>query len=164
MAFNSYAFVLVFLPAAFAGHYLAVKSFGRDAVIWWLILVSGVFYAYPNIRNLLLIILSIGLGYGFVWLLLTSNPNQRRLRALVFTAAIALDVALLSYFKYKNFFIETVNTVFTTHVELTALLLPLGISFLTFQKIALLADVHGGIVKEVRFADYVLFTLFFPRV
>jgi len=63
----------------------------------------------------------------------------------------------------RTVFLDTANTVFATHFELTSLTLPLGMSFLTFQKIAFLADVQSGQVKTVRFFDFLLFTLFFPR-
>jgi alginate O-acetyltransferase complex protein AlgI len=163
MAFNSYPFIFGFLPATVAGFWLLARFAGRSAALGWLILASVAFYAYASLIGLAIIVPSIAADYLIARTMMRIHPSGERLRRILFIAGVAGNVLLLGYFKYRNFFLDTVNTVFATHFELTKLLLPLGISFLTFQKIAFLADVQSGQVKVVRFFDFLLFMLFFPR-
>ena len=163
MFFNSFQFILVFLPAALVGYWILMWLAGRTAAVGWLLLASIVFYASGSLMSLAIIAPSIILDYLIARAMLRRKPFETRLRTLLFAAGIAANIAFLGYFKYKNFFLDTANTLFATHFELTKLILPLGISFLTFQKIAFLADVQSGQVKDVRLFDFVLFTLFFPR-
>src|SRR5262249_15959248 len=74
------------------------------------------------------------------------------------------NIAFLGYFKYIDFLSGTINDVFGTNLVLRHIILPLGISFITFQKIAFLIDIHAGRVKSVTFQDYCLFVLFFPQL
>lgn len=163
MPFNSYAFIFGLLPLAVAGFWLLSTLSGRVAGLLWLLAASLAFYAYAGLVSLAIITPSILLDYSIALALLRSIPSRERLRSLVFSMGIVANVLLLGYFKYRNFFLDTVNTVLGTHLELTSLLLPLGLSFLTFQKIAFLADVRSGQIKVVRFLDFLVFTLFFPR-
>lgn len=163
MPFNSYEFIFIFLPVTLGGFWLLTRSMGRNGAIGWLILVSLGFHAYAGWKSLAIVVLSILLTYLFVQLLLRSGEERHRQRLLILIAGVTADIALLGYFKYKNFFLDTANVLFERNFELEALILPLGISFLTFQKIALLADVYAGTIRNVRFSDYAIFTLFFPR-
>ena len=74
------------------------------------------------------------------------------------------NLAVLFYFKYFDFFIENINLVFSQSFALRHILLPLGISFFTFQQISFLHDAYDGKVKDVRFTDYALFITFFPQL
>ncbi len=163
MPFNSYEFVFAFLPAAVAGYWLLVRFAGRTFAIGWLLLASIVFYARANLASLAIIVPSILLDYVTASMLLRLDPSRERLRNLLFASGVLANIAALCYFKYRNFFLETANAVLATHFGFTEILLPLGLSFLTFQKIAFLADVHSGQVKSVRCVDFLLFALFFPR-
>src|SRR5262249_17975260 len=96
-------------------------------------------------------------------LLLRSGLSEVR-RALLFTVGITVNVAMLCYFKYMNFFFDSVNTLLGTRWHFSQLLLPLGISFLTFQRVAFLADVKAGIVKQCGWLDFLQFMIFFPRL
>src|SRR4029077_172648 len=78
--------------------------------------------------------------------------------------AIAFNLGVLGYFKYFNFFVATADQLAGTHWPGADVVLPLGISFFTFQKIALLVDCHAGKVKSLDFLDYVLFVVFFPQL
>jgi D-alanyl-lipoteichoic acid acyltransferase DltB (MBOAT superfamily) len=89
--------------------------------------------------------------------------EEERIRTILLTMGVVANIALLGYFKYRNFFLDSLNSIFSTHFSFTNLLLPLGISFLTFQKIGFLADVYSRQVKSVHLSDFLLFTLFFPR-
>src|SRR5262249_1294118 len=86
------------------------------------------------------------------------------LRRILFTTGIAANLALLGYLKYRTFFFETLETLLATHFELGQLLVPLGLSFLVFQKISFLLDIRSGQIQSVRLLDLLLVTLFFPRV
>lgn len=85
-------------------------------------------------------------------------------RQLLLGIGIIFNVGLLFYFKYADFFIENVNTLFHTQYALLQLALPLGISFFTFQQIAYLVDTYRRETKETNFFDYILFVTFFPQL
>ena len=125
--------------------------------------MSLVFYACASLQSLVIIIPSILLDYAIARALLTLDDSRHRLRTALFVIGIAANIAFLGYFKYKNFFLDTSNILFATDFALTKTILPLGISFLTFQKIAFLSDVQSGQLKTVPLSDFLLFTLFMPR-
>jgi D-alanyl-lipoteichoic acid acyltransferase DltB (MBOAT superfamily) len=163
MLFNSYPFILLFLPAVLAGFFLlgpARKGLALD----WLILASLFFYAWWRPFNVLLIAPSIAINYALVTLLLRLGDNRPALSRLAFWGGITFNLAFLAYFKYRNFFMTLSNDLTGTSLTFAQLILPLGISFITFQKIALLVDVRAGRVSQVRLRDYALFVLFFPQL
>ena len=93
-----------------------------------------------------------------------ASDVRRAIRATLLGIGITANIAFLGYFKYWNFFLDTSNLLLATHFSFEQLILPLGISFITFQKIAYLMDVYLGQAKSGSFLDFLLFTLFFPRV
>lgn len=165
MLFNSYEFVFGFLPLTLLGFYLLGRR-SRQWALSWLIAASLFFYAWWRPINVLLIAPSIIINYALARVLLGLAGDERRRRTarLVLIAGILFNVAFLGYFKYRNFFMGAVNDVFGTHLALTHLILPLAISFITFQKIAFLIDVHGGRVTSFTLRDYCVFVLFFPQL
>ena len=82
----------------------------------------------------------------------------------ILITGVSANLLLLFYFKYFDFFIENINAVFGTSVALRNIVLPLGISFFTFQQISFLADTYRGELKECSFVDYALFVSFFPQL
>src|SRR5204863_1963369 len=84
--------------------------------------------------------------------------------SILLTFGVVVDLAVLGYFKYTDFFIETANALFKTNFILQHILLPLGISFFTFQKIAYLVDASRGEVEEHDFLEYCFFVMFFPQL
>lgn len=82
----------------------------------------------------------------------------------ILTAAIISNLALLGYFKYTNFFIDTINQLSESGWSITEIILPLGISFFTFTQISFLVDVYKGIAKEYDFVHYLLFVTYFPHL
>lgn len=164
MPFNSLEFLFVFLPATLLGFLALGRLAGRRMALGWLLLASVVFYVYTSSVGLAILLPSILLDYWIAQRILhLRNGPQRRLEGALFAAGIVANIAFLGYFKYRNFFLGTANDLFGAHFALITLLVPLGISFITFQKIAFLADVYAGKVEAVRFFDFLLFTLFFPR-
>jgi D-alanyl-lipoteichoic acid acyltransferase DltB (MBOAT superfamily) len=84
--------------------------------------------------------------------------------SVLLTFGIVADIAVLGYFKYTDFFLDTANTLFRTNFILQHILLPLGISFFIFQKIAYLVDTSRGDVKGHDFLEYCFFVMFFPQL
>ncbi len=163
MLFNSYGFIFGFLPVVLAGFYgLGARS--REAALSWLIAASLLFYAWWRPFNVLLIAPSILINYGaarYLDALVPRNPGRAR---AVLAASIVFNVCFLGYLKYVAFGEQTLNDLFGAGLPLTQIILPLGISFITFQKIAFLVDVHAGRIDRFTFREYALFVLFFPQL
>ncbi len=165
MLFNSYEFIFAFLPVAAAG-FFALGAFSRTWSLRWLILASFFFYAWWRPLNVLLIAPSILINYVLARILQRWSQNERRRHTsrAVLILGIVFNVAFLGYFKYTNFLGGAINDVFGANLILTEIILPLGISFITFQKIAFLIDVHSGRIESFTLQDYCLFVLFFPQL
>jgi alginate O-acetyltransferase complex protein AlgI len=165
MLFNSHEFLFIFLPATLLGFYLLGRV-SRQRAILWLILMSLVFYGWWRPLNILIIGPSIIVNYLLASYLLRlsergDSPGQSRAVLLV---GILFNVAFLGFFKYADFVYGTINDVFGANLILLHIILPLGISFVTFQKIAFLIDVQAGRVKAFTFREYCTFVLFFPQL
>jgi alginate O-acetyltransferase complex protein AlgI len=165
MLFNSTEFLFVFLPVSLAGFYL-LGSVSRDGAIRWLILASLVFYAWWRPVNVLIIAPSIAINYIIARILLWLNDSKgsRSVSKAVLIAGISFNIIFLGIFKYTDFVSGTINDVFGANLVLRHIILPLGISFITFQKIAFLVDVQAGQVRSFTFQDYCTFVLFFPQL
>ena len=165
MLFNSYEFILGFMPVAVAGFLI----FNRQSKAWsfaWLIGVSIFFYAWWRPFNLLIIGPSLVVNYIFARSLLTlsNGEGREKLSVIVLTLGVLFNVCLLGYFKYTNFGLTVANDLVGTNFVLEQIILPLGISFITFQKIAFLFDVAGRRVRCFTVADFLLFVMFFPQL
>ena len=161
MRFNSYEFIFVFLPLAWLGWRAVLRWAGLRAGVGWMALASLVFYARWDWRFAPLLVLSLMVNYG-LGRLITMTRGRRRTWYLV--AGLIWNLGLLGYFKYWDFLLGTINALTGTGLHLEKIILPLGISFFTFQKIAFLVDAWRGRVKEVRFMDFALFVMFFPQL
>jgi D-alanyl-lipoteichoic acid acyltransferase DltB (MBOAT superfamily) len=173
MLFNSFAFLFGYLPIVLAGYFLLDRltssASWRLAPAVWLALASLFFYAWWDVRYLPLLLASICVNYG-AGRLIGARAGAARKRALV--AALALNLGLLAYYKYANFFIDSVNAVAVAASAGAAslpwsgldIILPIGISFFTFTQIAFLVDCYRGEVREYRFIHYVLFVSYFPHL
>ena len=159
MLFNSYAFIFVFLPIVL-GFFYVLQSTGRQSEsLYFLVLSSLFFYGYWNPIYICLILASIGFNY-FIGL----NLIKIHRSVPLLTVGIIFNLLLLIYFKYVNFLFDNLNFFFTFNLQLKQVVLPLAISFFTFQQIAYLVDAYSGKVKGYRFRDYALFVLFFPQL
>jgi alginate O-acetyltransferase complex protein AlgI len=163
MYFNSYAFILVFMPVVILGYRLLAHTERPDITKLWILLSSGVFYCINDLPGFLILTPLVGLSFLLARLYLSATAWPKTRRALLIYSGVVINVLWLGYFKYTNFFIDTINGVFGTQYPLRSLLLPLGISFLTFQNIQFLLDVLSGEIKSFRFLDYIVFSSFFPR-
>jgi alginate O-acetyltransferase complex protein AlgI len=163
--FNSYEFIFAFLPVTLAG-FFALGVVSRPSALRWIIFVSIVFYAWWRPLNVLIIAPSILINFALARILqrLGGDEARERTSRLVLLLGIVFNVAFLGYFKYIDFGRGAINDIFGTNLVLTHVILPLGISFITFQKIAFLIDVHAGRVRSFTLQDYCLFVLFFPQL
>jgi D-alanyl-lipoteichoic acid acyltransferase DltB (MBOAT superfamily) len=163
MLFNSYSFIFGFLPVVLAGFWLLGRA-GRDPALAWLTAASLFFYAWWRPVNVLLIAPSILINYGLARAMERTGQDRPGHTKVILTAGIIFNLCFLGYFKYLNFFGSALNDAFGAGFVLTQLILPLGISFITFQKIAFLVDIQAGRVSRFTLRDYGLFVLFFPQL
>ena len=162
MLFNSYGFLLIFLPLALAGFWLTSAWLGRQAGLYFLILASGVFYAAWNPPDVWVIVVSILANYG-AGRLMTAQPTQLR-RKWVLGLAVAANLAYLAWFKYAAFLASNMTVLWGRPVAISHIALPLGISFFTFQQITYLVDIHRSRSHGWSFRDYVNCVTFFPHL
>lgn len=160
MLFNSYVFIFAFMPIVFAGTIL-LGRYSHHLAALWLGLASLTFYAAWDSGFVLLLLTSICFNYGAGYLLGHKDIRQAK---LVLAGAIGLNLALLGYFKYANFFINSTNGLFGFHIPGLDIILPLGISFFTFTQIAFLVDTYRGLAREYNFIHYLLFVTYFPHL
>lgn len=158
MLFNSYIFIFAFLPTAVLGFHLTSKYLQHQHVLYWLILSSLFFYGWWNPAYLLLIVSSILFNY-----LISAHLREQQGKAILIIG-IGLNLALLGYYKYANFFVENLNHLTGNSYHLETIILPLAISFFTFQQITYLVDAYRGITKDHDFTHYCLFVTFFPQL
>jgi alginate O-acetyltransferase complex protein AlgI len=162
MLFQSTEFILYFLPLIFVG-FLALRGLGFvKASKVYLVIGSLVFYGWWELIYLGLLIPSILINYVSGRILLTWKEGHRRLALLI--AVLCANLGVLIYFKYYNFFADNVNFVLGSSLPLFKVILPLGISFFTFQQIAYVVDCYRGKSEHYALVDYALFICFFPHL
>jgi alginate O-acetyltransferase complex protein AlgI len=127
----------------------------------FLIAASLFFYGYQNIKYVALILLSIAVNYVLAMVI---QGNKKKTAKIFLIVGIVFNVLLIGYYKYYDFFIENINLIAKTDFTLKHILLPLGISFFTFQQLSFLVSVYKGEEKVERLRDYCLFVLFFPQL
>lgn len=162
MLFNSYVFIIGFLPITLILYYLSAKKFGSQCARCVLILTSLFFYSWWDVRNLPILLASILVNYVLAGRILQSGGGRTRKVWLI--AGILFDLGLLGYFKYTAFAVETVNSLLQTGFAVPQIVLPLGISFFTFTQIACLVDSYRGEVKGYSKSGYFLFVTIFPHL
>jgi alginate O-acetyltransferase complex protein AlgI len=165
MLFNSYEFIFAFLPITLAG-FFTLGTISRAWALRWIIFASIFFYAWWRPLNVVIIAPSILINFAFARILqqLGEDKKSAQTSTLLLALGIAFNVLFLGYFKYIDFGRSAINDLFGTNLVLAHVILPLGISFITFQKIAFLVDVHARKIKSFTFQDYCLFVLFFPQL
>ena len=161
MLFNSYEFIFAFVPVTLIVFYLLGRWQQPRIAIAWLVGASLFFYGWWNPAYLGLIIGSILFNYSF-GLALSRGHNKNKYFILVF--GIAGNLGLLGYYKYANFFIDNINLLSGINFNVGTIILPLAISFFTFQQITYLVDAYRGETREYNFLHYCLFVTFFPQL
>ncbi|TFB19279.1 MBOAT family protein [Filobacillus milosensis] len=161
MLFNSFEFIFVFLPVMFIGYYI-LNRFNFSIAKVWLLCGSLFFYSWWNPIYLPLLLASIFVNF-FIGIWLTKIQVGIQKKAFL-TLGILFNVSLLGFFKYYDFLVENLNYAFGANFNVLHLILPLAISFFTFQQIAYLVDSYRGVAKERNFLNYALFVSFFPQL
>ena len=168
MLFNSYIFIFVFLPLAIGSYYGLHKLKKPVLAKVSLILMSFWFYGYFNPSYLWIMCSSILVNYLLSQLLqrkwLFAPERISLLKKTLLGIGLIFNLGLIFYFKYYDFFVDNLNKVFSADFQLRHVVLPLGISFFTFQQVSYMVDSYRGETKEYNFADYALFVTFFPQL
>ena len=159
MIFGSFEFIFVFLPIALTGYFLFGKK-SSHAANGWLLLSSFVFYAWWDVRFLPLLAVSILMNF------LTALAMAKfRKKKIFLSVGIALNLGVLFFFKYTNFFIHCINRTFKTDWNTLHIVLPLGISFYTFQALSYIIDVYLGKTNaEKKLLNFALYISLFPQL
>ena len=163
MLFNSYEFVFVFLPTVLFGFHLIGKQGHHRVAIAWLVGASLFFYGWWNPAYLSLMLFSILFNYS-IGISLSNTSGHKLSSKAILTIGVATNLAVLGYYKYANFFIDNLNALSDSNLILHKVILPLAISFFTFQQIAYLVDAYRGETREYSFLHYCLFVTFFPQL
>jgi D-alanyl-lipoteichoic acid acyltransferase DltB (MBOAT superfamily) len=158
MQFSSFPFLFQFLPATLLA-FAAARRHSPRAGILVLVGASLFFYGAWKPIYLLLFLASIGCNFGLG--LLMADPGRRRAFGML---GVTLNLAALGYFKYAGFLLDSVSALSGVPMPLANIILPLGISFFTFQQIAYLVDVMRGAKVERDIVSYTLFVSFFPHL
>ncbi|MCR5416718.1 MAG: MBOAT family protein [Pseudobutyrivibrio sp.] len=185
MLFNSYIFIFLFLPICIVGYFLLNKTKKYQLGHLFLLGMSLWFYGYFNPSYLLIIISSVCINYLlYLWMnriqtggLLKATTENEELDVVrnsaighykackpVAVLGVIINLGIIFYFKYMDFFIENVNVVAKTDWPLMHIVLPLGISFFTFQQISFIVDTYRGEVPRYNFLTYACYVTFFPQL
>ncbi len=166
MLFNSLEFILVFLPLTlivfYASAYFLKPRFGHAALYIVLSLASLIFYSYwywPNI-----FVLASSILVNFYLGRKIDRSSEPHLRKLWIVAGVSANLCVLGYFKYFNFFAENIAAIMGNEHNALVIIMPLGISFFTFQQIAYLVDAYKKNPRAHILSEYTLFVSFFPQL
>ncbi|PPK60182.1 D-alanyl-lipoteichoic acid acyltransferase DltB (MBOAT superfamily) [Malaciobacter marinus] len=164
MLFNSYGFIFAFLPLVFFIYFYLNSKRLIVGAKGFLVFASLFFYSWWNVVYLPIILSSMLFNYIIGNSLSKKEYKNSFNKKSILIFGIVVNLSLLGYFKYADFFIENINLIYGTNIEPLNLLLPLAISFFTFQQIAYLVDSYRKETKEYDFLNYALFVTFFPQL
>lgn len=162
MLFNSYIFIFCLLPIALFGYFFINSKNRYKLAQGFLLIMSLIFYGYFNISYLPIIIFSI--LFNFLINKLLQKDFNKNIRMTILVISILVNIGILFYFKYFDFFIYNINKVFNTGFFMRNILLPLGISFFTFQQVSYTVDCYKKQVPDYQFLNYATFVAFFPQL
>ena len=163
MVFSSIIFILFFLPVLLLTYYFTPNRYKNI-----LLLAFSIFFYSWGAPKFIFVILATTL-VDFYLVKLMDNANNERLRKLLLLLSLSINVGLLFYFKYLNFCIENLNQLFSLagidSIEVLKIILPIGISFYTFESLTYVIDVYRKVHKPLtRFWDYQLYIILFPKL
>lgn len=161
MVLSNNFFLLYFLPLFFLAYYISPNKFKNSIAL----IASIFFYNWGAPMFIFVLLISLFFDYYLVKVI-DNSQNKSRKQALI--VSIILNIGLLGYFKYSNFFIENINLLLTNcgikNINWTAIALPIGISFITFHKLTYAIDAYRKVHKPLdKFTDYVLYIIMFPH-
>jgi len=161
MLFNSYLFLLLFLPLCLFLYFFCTHRGWYKPALAVIIGMSFWFYACDHVQYLLILIFSI----TFNWFCARFMQKEDiRFRKILLAAGVIVNISIIFYFKYFNFFIDNINQFIGSNLHIEKILLPLGISFYTFQQVSFLVDAYRGETKDYTFLEYAAFVSFFPQL
>ena len=159
MQFNSYGFIFYFLPLTVLLYFLANKI--RPVCGKFVLIAASVlFYAFGRPNMLVCLAISVAVNYFFALLIYRKNVKAK----IILSIPVIVNVALLLYFKYTNFILGSACHALGREFVPLNIILPLGISFYTFQQIAYVVSVSRGELDNVSFIDYITYILYFPKL
>lgn len=164
MLFNSLTYICLFLPITVFVYYLFLKLRLIQVSKVWLVLASVLFYSWWDSKYAALLLISMLINFTIGSSFAAKFFQSSLKRKYLFIFGLLLNILILGYFKYANFFIDNINSLLHSHIELAKIILPLGISFFTFTQIAYLADAYKKETKEYDMLSYMLFVTFFPHL
>ncbi len=162
MLFNSYIFVFLFFPLVVLGYYAFHHWKKPKMALGYLLLMSMLFYGYNSIKYLFILMISVVLNYAMAELL--DRTSRLALRRLLLAAGLGVNLGILFYYKYYDFFIENINKWLKMDYAFLQLMLPLGISFYTFQQLSYVIDTYRGECEKYSFLEYASYVTFFPQL
>src|ERR1700752_405999 len=166
MLFTTASFALLFLPVVLVGFFL-IGRLSRQFAALWLFVASVFFYGYWMPQFTALLVGSVLANFAIGRKIGEARPDAAGARHVArnwMIAGVVLNLVVLGYFKYANFFIDTLQQAFDLELHLARILLPVGISFFTFTQIAFLADAYQKGVREYKIVHYGLFVTYFPHL
>ncbi|MCQ2497827.1 MAG: MBOAT family protein [Lachnospiraceae bacterium] len=169
MLFNSYIFIFIFLPVTLLGYYL-INHFKKYSIAkLFLAGMSLWFYAYFNLYYLFIIIGSVIFNYSLSYIIdryyrKNSSSVSESMQKIFLLTGVLANLSLLFYFKYFDFLLDNINYFFNAGLRLHNILLPLGISFFTFQQLSFIIDRAKLKAPHYNFTNYLCFVTFFPQL
>ena len=158
MVFSSLEFIYLFLPPVLAGFLFLRALRWEGAIIWWLIAASLAFYAWWSPIHLILLLSSIAANFA------VHRVLQRNRSKALLVFGIVGNLSLLAWFKYADFLLDNIAGAVGADYSKLGIVLPLAISFFTFQQISFLLDTWNDKIESCDFKRYVLFVTFFPQL
>ncbi len=157
MVFSSTLFIFIFLPLTLLGYYI-LRNHGGN---YWLLFASLIFFAWFQLEYLWIIILNILVNFFSAFLIDRFPKNKRA----VLISAVIINLAILFYFKYFDFFLNTANNITGSHISVPEIILPIGISFFTFQGMSYVFDVYREDVPvQKNILKLALYIVLFPQL
>jgi D-alanyl-lipoteichoic acid acyltransferase DltB (MBOAT superfamily) len=162
MLFNSYTFLFAFLPIVLVGAFV-LSRYRPNLAVAWLVLASLFFYGWWSWRHVPLLVVSIAFNFFAGDAIARRGGKSGGQAFALLTGAVAVDLAVLGYFKYAGFLVANFDALVGADMRIEAIVLPLGISFFTFTQIAYLVDVYRDPVRYGA-VPYALFVGYFPHL
>lgn len=162
MIFNSYIFILAYLPIVIMIYFFLKKYEKIQFSKIFLVLASVLFIAYKDIYSAIFLITSIIINYVFS--LFIKKYSQNRTAKIVSTMGVVFNILLLLYFKYTIFVTDSLNKFVNTNFRVEEIIIPVGISFITFQQISYLVDLYKRKITDLNMLDYLLYISYFPKL
>lgn len=157
MVFSSTVFLLMFLPLTLLGYFVIKENYRN----YWLLLISLIFFGWSQPNYLWIIVLNIVINYCAAMFIGIS----RKFRKLVLVSAVIANILILFYFKYFDFTIESINEILGLSFDLKGIILPIGISFFTFQGMSYVVDVYRNDVSvQKNLFKLALYITLFPQL